>query len=519
MIMVRKRIEMRQIREILRLRHNMNLSYDQISRALRISKRTIEQYIDRANRVGINWPIPEGMEDDQLELLLFPVNKSQQNDHAGEIDFKKIQEELSNRKYHVSLLLLWNEYIIEHPNGYSYPHFCMLYREFKKSNRVFMHQHHEPGEKMFVDFAGDTVPIYCSDTGEVIEALIFVATLGYSNYTYVEAMYRQDLRSVINAVVNSLKYFKGSPKVIVPDNMKTAVTKSCRYEPEIARPFEELAAHYQIAVIPTRVRRPKDKSKVENEVGHTERSILAPLRNFKFFSVQELNKEIARLLEIINTTPFQKRPESRKDLFEREEKDTLQPLPVSHYEYATWKTVKVHPDCHISFENHYYSVPSKYVGQILDLRSTLHLVEIFKDSSRVASHQRSSIYGYTTVVDHLPESQKVYRAQQKPEYYTERAKTIGPFTEKLINQVMEKKQHKEQSFRTCLGMLSLEKGYGKERLESAAKRALYYNAFTYKSLKSILKTGLDKEKLPDTPADSAESMVHENIRGEEYYNI
>ncbi len=517
--MVRKRIEMRQIREILRLRHNMNLSYEEISRSLRISKRTVEQYIDRANRVQISWPIPDGIEDDQLELLLFPANKAREDGPLAQIDFEKIQEELSNRKYHVSLLLLWNEYITEHQDGYSYPHFCMLYREFKKSKRVSMHQHHEPGEKMFIDFAGDTVRVYGSNTGEVIEAQIFVAVLGYSNYTYVEAMYKQDSRSVINAVVNSLKYFKGSPRVIVPDNMKTAITKSCRYEPELARPFEELATHYQIAVIPARVRRPKDKSKVENEVGHAERSILAPLRNFKFFSVQELNKEIARLLEILNATPFQKRPESRTDLWEKEEINALQPLPSSDYEYATWKTVKVHPDCHISFENHYYSVPSKYVGQKLDLRSTLHLVEIFKDSSRVTSHRRSSIYGYTTVVDHLPEAQKVYRAQQKPEYYTDRAKAVGPFTEELIGKVMDKKQHKEQSFRTCLGMLSLEKGYGKERLESAAKRALYYGAFTYKSLKSILKTGLDKEELPDTPADSTESMIHENIRGEEYYNI
>ena len=400
--MVRKRKEMRQIREILRLRHQMNLSYEQIGRSLRISKRTVKQYVDRANKAQLSWPIKDELDDNQLELLLFRAKAVNQDNLLKQVDFKWL-EELSNKKYHISLQLLWNEYSAEQEDGYSYSHFCSLYRKYKKSKRVSMHQNHEPSEKMFIDFAGDTIPIICVYTGEITLAQIFVAVLGYSSCTYAEAMYKQDSQATVNAAVNSLEYFEGSPNVVVPDNMKTAVSKPSRYEPEIARPFKELAAYFCMAVIPARVRRPKDKSKVENEVGHVERSILAPLRNITFYSIQELNCAIHKGLEILNTTPFQKRPESRKDLW-KEERSSLQPLLLTRYEYATWKLVKVHPDSHVSFENHFYSVPFNYVGEKLDLRSTLNIVGIFHDTKRIASHKRNSHYGFTTVVEHLPES-------------------------------------------------------------------------------------------------------------------
>ncbi|EQD42056.1 Integrase catalytic region, partial [mine drainage metagenome] len=285
---------------------------------------------------------------------------------------------------------------------------------------------------------------------------------------------------------------------------------------EIARPFEELAAHYEMAVIPARSKKPKDKAKVENEVGHVERSILAALRHRQFFSLEELNKDILKRLEILNTTAFQKRPESRKSLWE-EEKASLQPLPQSRYEYGLWKWVKVHPDSHIDFERHFYSVPCEYVHQKVELRATAHVVEIFHQGKRIASHQRSLLPGgFTTVIEHLPASQQAYTAQQTPEYYLEKGLAIGPCMEELMLSIMAKRKYKEQAFRSCLGILSLEKSYGKERLETAAKRALLLGSFSYKSIKSILDKGLDQ--LPYLLPLLHEPILHENLRGATYYD-
>ncbi|MGC8462026.1 MAG: IS21 family transposase, partial [Candidatus Dormibacteria bacterium] len=352
--------------------------------------------------------------------------------------------------------------------------------------------------------------------GEIRKAQVLVATLGYSNYTYVEAMWQMDSAATLNAVCNALEYFGGVPEVIVPDNMKTAVTRPNRYEAEIARPFEELAQHYGCVVIPTRPRKPKDKAKVENEVLHAERNILAVFRNRTFFSLKELNQAIWEQLELLNTAPLQGRDESRAVLLE-EERPELQQLVLQRYEYAVWYPLKVHPDSHIQVNHHCYSVPCLYVHKHVDVRVTAHIVEIFFQGKRIASHQRSALSsGSTTIVDHLPSSHQEYAAQQTQEYYLERARGIGPYIEDLILAVMEKKKHPELGFRACLGILSLAKGYPNERLESAAQRALLLGSFSYHSVKSILSKGIDQRPYVVPPAHTP--IVHENVRGADYYN-
>lgn len=513
--MANQRKRMRQIREILRLRREKELSFDKIASALRMSKRTVRLYVERADRARLTWPLPETMDDGQLEQLLFPVQAPTEAQIAREIDFEAVEKGLKSRKFHVTRQLLWSEYSASHPDGYSYPHFCRLHREWRKSRAVSMRQQHEPGRKLFIDFAGDTMNVRTAVPGEIRKAQIFVATLGYSNYTWVEAMWQQDSAATLGAVSNALEYFSGVPEVIVPDNMKTAVKKPGLYEAEIARPFEELAQHYSMAVLPARSRKPRDKAKVESAVGHVERSVLAVLRHRTFFSLKELNEAILEQLTLLNAAPFQGREESRVSLFE-EEKGLLQPLPQQRYEYATWKQAKVHPDSHIQVSRHCYSVPSTYVHRQVDVRTTAHVVEVFFGGKRIASHQRSVLsYGSTTVAGHLPSAHQAYAAQQTPEYYLERARDIGPCMEELLIAVMGKKKHPELGFRACLGILSLARPYPRERMESAAQRALLLGSFSYSSMKSILEKGLDQRPYLVKPRKPP--ILHENLRGASYY--
>lgn len=506
---------MRQIREILRLRHEKGLSYERIHESLRMSKRTVQSYIERAEKANLAWPLPEIMDDEQLELLLFPTKERTAAYCAKQMDFDATEKELLSKKFHVTRHILWVEYKAGHPAGYSYQHFCRLYGEWKKTKPVTMRQHHLPGKKAFIDFAGDLMEIRTLVPGEIRKAQIFVATLGYSNYTYVEAMWHQDASATLNAVCNALEYFGGVPEVIVPDNMKTAVAKPNRYEAEIARPFEELAEHYGIVVIPARSRKPKDKAKVESAVGHVERTILAALRHRTFFSLQELNNAIWKLLSELNAAPLQGRVESRADLWE-EEKAQLQFLRSQRYEYAVWKPAKVHPDSHIQVNHRCYSVPCIYVYKRVEVCTTAHLVEVWYQGKRIASHPRSALtYGASTIDGHLPPKHQAYAAQQTPEYYQERGRAIGPNMEAFLEDVMARKKHPELGFRSCLGILSLTKGYGSERMEAAAQRALVCGIHSYTSIKSMLEKGLDQR--PYVVRPEYKPIVHENVRGADYF--
>jgi transposase len=382
---------------------------------------------------------------------------------------------------------------------------------------VVLRQEHRAGEKLFVDYAGATVPIIDCKTGEVQESSIFVAVLGASSYTYAEATWKQDLPSWIGSHIRALEFFQGAPALLVPDNLKNAVSRPCRYEPDLNPTYQEMAAHYRMAVIPARVRKPRDKAKVESGVLVVERWILAALRKRRFFSLAALNEAIGELLEKLNHRPFRKLEGSRASRFEKLDRPALRPLPAEPYVFAQWKTARVHIDYHIEIEQHYYSVPYALLHRQVEARYTATTVEIFHRGQRVASHRRSSkAGGHTTSDAHRPKCHQRY-LEWTPERLVRWAATVGPFTAQVVERLLQSKLHPEQGFRSCLGILRLGKTYGTDRLEAAAKRACRSNACSYQSIKSILKTSLDRQEELAPPPDRA-PLFHANVRGTDYFN-
>ena len=382
-----------------------------------------------------------------------------------------------------------------------------------------MRQEHRAGDKMFVDFAGQTVSVINPETGEVREVAIFVATLGASNYTYAEAVEGQDLMSWLDAHVHAFEFFGGVTAAVVPDNLKAGVSKPNFYEPDINPSYRELGEHYGIVILPTRVRKPRDKAKVENAVLQVERWLLAPLRNHEFFSVAEVNEALRERLAELNDKPFQKLRGCRRSLFEELDKPALKPLPTKRFELAHWKTnVGVNIDHHVEFDRHYYSVPFHLVHKRVDIRATGTVVECFFKGKRIASHIRSyQRNGYTTVAEHRPKSHREY-AEWTPERITRWAETIGPATANVVRHVLSARRYPEQAFRSCLGIIRLGKTYGKERVEAACTRAEAIGSRSYKSVASILKTGFDREPLQEPSTQGELPLSHENIRGSDYYN-
>jgi transposase len=431
-------------------------------------------------------------------------------------DWAAIHDELHNNKK-VTLQLLWQEYKQSNPDGYQYSRFCELYQRWAGKLDLVLRQEHRAGEKLFVDYAGDTVPVINAKTGTVMEASIFVAVLGASNYTFAEATWNQDLGSWIRSHVRALEFFEGAPAILVPDNCKVAVHHPCRYEPDLNPTYQEMAAHYGMAVIPARVRKPRDKAKVESGVLLVERWILAALRKRRFFSLADLNQAIAELLERLNHRPFRKLEGNRAERFAAIDRPALRPLPAQAYSFAEWKKVRVHIDYHVDIEGHYYSVPYALFRHELDARYTAMTVEIFHRGKRVASHARSyKIGGHTTIDAHRPKSHQRY-LEWTPERLVRWASTAGPFTAALVDTILQSRPHPEQGFRSCLGILRLGKTYGMDRLESAAARACTLKACSYQSVKSILKTGLDRQPALDLPPDRP-PIQHANIRGTDYFN-
>jgi len=379
-----------------------------------------------------------------------------------------------------------------------------------------MRQQHRAGEKLFIDYAGQTVPVIDRQTGEVRQAQIFVAMLGASNYTYSEATWSQSLPDWISSHVRALTYLGGAPEVLVPDNLKSGVTSPHLYEPDLNPTYQEMARHYRVAVVPARSGRPKDKAKAEQGVLLVERWILARLRNRTFFSLAELNQEIARLLVELNERSFQKLPGCRRSLFEELDRPALGPLPAALYEYAEWKLVRVHIDYHVQVAKHYYSVPYQLAGMECEARASAATVEVFHLGRRVASHARSSRKGgFTTVTEHMPPQHREH-AQWTPERLVRWASEAGDAVAEVAQRILESRPHPQQGFRSCLGVMRLSKRYGDERLQAACRRALATGACSYKSIESILKNGLDQKPLPQAAAP-APAIEHENIRGADYY--
>jgi transposase len=380
-----------------------------------------------------------------------------------------------------------------------------------------MRQQHRAGEKMFVDYAGQTISLIDPHTGEVSELQVFVAALGASNYTYAEACLGQDMRSWINAHINAYEYFGGVPEITVPDNLKSGVTKPDYYDPDINPTYQELAEHYGSVIIPARVKKPRDKAKVENAVLQVERWVLAPLRDQEFFSLNEINRAIRQRLEWLNNRSFAKLDGSRRSLFEELDKSALKPLPAKPYEMSEWKTkVAVNIDYHVEFERHFYSVPYTLVNNRVDIRATGNSIECFFKGQRVASHLRSrKRYGHSTKNEHRPKSHQEY-AKWPPSRLVNWARTIGPATATMVQNILQAKPHPEQGYRSCLGLLRLGDKYSKARLEQACCRALRIKSSNYQSVKSILKTGFDQQPLPPS-APKQLNLNHENIRGPDYY--
>jgi transposase len=512
--MAQERLTMRKIGEVLRLKWECGLSNRAIARSCSLSHSTVAEYLRRAQEAGLSWPLPADLGEDRLFELLFPTSVQSGSRVIPTPDWSLIHTEL--RKKNVTLRLLWIEYREAQPDGYGYSQFCALYRQWAKRLKPSMRLSHKGGEKVFVDYAGQTVPIVDPHTGEVHPAQIFIGVLGASNYTYAEAHESQALPDWIGAHVRMFAFFGGVPEIVVPDNLKAGVKHPCRYEPDLNPTYQDLAQHYDTAVIPTRVHKPKDKAKVEVGVLVVERWILARLRHHTFFSLADLNQAIRQLLDELNTRPMEHLGRSRRELFESLDQPALKPLPEQPYEFAIWKKARVNIDYHIEFEKHYYSVPHTLIHKAVYVRATQSTLEIFFNNRRVASHPRTHAPGrHITLSEHMPPAHQKY-LEWSPERFTRWAQSIGPNTTQLVQALLDSRKHPQQAYRSCLGLLGLGNRYGEQRLEAACRRALPAGIHSYKGVKNILDAKLDQVEPEEAPTLVPKS--HENIRGQTYYH-
>jgi transposase len=510
-----RRISVRKIREILRLSSESRLSQRQIASCCGISKTTVAECLVRAQRIGLDWSLVSGLSDEELEKRLYPPAAKVPVSERPAVDWAAVHTEL--KKKGVTLQLLWEEYRQREPRGYGYSRYCDLYSQWRTRSDLSMRQVHRAGEKLFVDYCGATVPVVDAVSGEVREAQIFVAVWGASNYTYAEATWSQGLPDWVESHVRAFEFAGGVTELVVPDNLKSGVSRPCRYEPELNPTYQDLAMHYGVAVMPARVRRPRDKAKVEVGVQVVERWILARLRHRSFFSLAELNQAIGELLVRLNERSFHKLPGSRRSLFESLERPALRALPAQRFTYAEWKKARVGVDYHIEVAGHYYSVPYQLVSQELDVRVTARTVECFTKSKRVASHLRSFRRGaHTTQSEHMPRPHREY-AEWTPERLVRWAQKAGPSVAGLVETVMATRAHPQHGFRSCLGILRLGERYGSARLEAACRRALEIGGASYRSVSSILKAGLDRQDRQESVAEPSLPLAHENLRGASYY--
>lgn len=511
---------MRKIKEVLRLHHEAGLSRRRVSQALNISYGSAVNYINRAQQAGLTWPLPEDMDERTLGRLLFPSQPATGQRRFAEPDFLSVHQELKHKG--VTKQLLWQEYRQQHPeDGYSYAQFCHRYLQWLGCQQRSMRQIHRAGEKLFVDYCGPTMPVINADTGEVRTAQIFVAVLGASNYTFACASWSQGQADWLNAHAQAFEFFGGVPEMIVPDNLKSAVRKTHRYEPDINPSYQQLAAHYQTAIVPARPYKPKDKAKAEVAVQIVERWIMARLRHQTFFTLATLNQAIRFLLDDLNQRPFKKLPGTRQSQFEQLDKPVLRPLPPQPYQYTEIKQVRVHIDYHIEYDRHYYSVPHQLVKQAVEVQASDCTVAIYSQGQRIASHPRSYRQGaHSTCAEHMPSAHRAM-SEWSPERFLRWANDIGTETRAVVQHLLQEKRHREQSYRRILALLSNAKKYGRERLNAACGRALLINSPTRSSVESILKHGLDQQPV-EAPHNTVQEELcldhHENVRGENYYH-
>jgi len=510
--MAAKRLPMRRLREILRLKYECALPHRAIASACGVGAGTVSKYVGRALRAGLSWPLPEDLDDAQLEARLFSLPPTR-GVPRPQPDAAWVHREL--KRPGVTLQLLWLEYLQVHPDGYRYSQFCEHYHRFARTLSPSMRQVHRAGEKAFVDFSGQRPEIVDRRTGEVRPVELFVGALGASSYVYAEATEDQSLTGWIAAHVHMVEAWGGCPEIFVPDCLKAGVTTACRYEPVVNRTYEEMARHYGAAVLPARPHHPKDKPKVEASILVVQRWILARLRDRTFFSLPALNEAIFELTGELNERLMKHLGVSRRELFERLDRPALKPLPPTRFEMAVWKECGVNIDYHIDFERNFYSVPCQLVHQRVEARATATTVEVFFKSRRVASHPRQYGRGkVSTLPEHMPAAHRAH-AEWTPSRIIGWAEKTGPATAGVVEEILKSRPHPEQGYRACLGLLRLGKASGAERLEAACARALRLGACSYRAVKNILASGLDRVPLDEVP--SSPLPAHDNIRGATYY--
>jgi len=517
-----RRLPMRQIREVLRLHHEAHLSERQIARGCGLSRSTVQRYLERATAASLGWPLPESLDDTQLERLLFPPPPAQAASPGrpafrSQPDFASIHQELKAHKS-VTLQLLWQEFVEQHPEGVHYSWFCQQYRDWARHLDVVLRQDHRAGEKTFVDHAGDTIGVRDPLTGQSRPAYVFVAVLGASNYTFAEATWTRSLPDWIGSHTRALAFFGGATQLVVPDQWKAGVQKPCYWEPELNRTYQEWATHNGVAIVPARPGHARDKAKVEQGVLLVERWILAALRHRQFFSLAQVNEAIGELIGKLNQRPFRKLPGTRLELYQKLDRPALQPLPAQPYLFAEWKKDRVRLDYHVEVDGHYYSVPYQLAQQPVEIRYTATTVEVIYRGKRVASHARSTEKsGATTETSHQPKSHQRYR-QWTPTRLLEWAEAIGPFARRLVEAMLIHKPHPEAGYRAAMGLRTLASQYGEARLEAAATRAVRCKLLRLENIRSILHTRLDQQPLPMLVSAAAEPVAHDNIRGAGYYD-
>jgi len=513
---------MRRIREVLRLRYECGLKQRLISASVGISKGSVSDYLARANAAGLTWAEASVLDEDEVERRLFAQIGHNEPPTRVPIDFDWVHREM--RRTGVTLQLLWVEYRDAAARGhggraYQYSQFCDLYADFRAKVEVSMRQVHRAGEKAFLDYSGKKPTIVAPATGEVIEVELFVMVLGASNYTYAEATRTQQTADFIGSTVRGLEYFGRVPLILVPDQLRSAVTGPDRYDPEINATYAEMARHYGVAIVPARPRKPKDKSKVEAGVLLAQRWVLACLRNRRFFSLEELNAAIAELLERLNRRPFQKLGGCRRSAFESIDRPAMRALPPSRYEVAYWKNARVNIDYHVMYDDRPYSVPYTMVGARVQVRATVSTVEILQKGRRVIAHRRC--WGpkgtATTLEEHRPKSHRDYGAWP-PSRVVSWAETIGPSAAALVTHILETYPHPEDGYRKCMALIRTGKKYGPSRVDAACRRALAIGSPNRKSVEMILKRGLEQAPVP-TPTEEPQLLLHhENVRGSAFFD-
>ena len=505
--MAQARLSVRKIREVLRLKAEARLSDRQIAAAIGSARSTVQECLRRARAAGVAWPLPAECDDEALAARLY--RRAVAAVRYPTPDFATIHAELAGKG--VTRMLLWQEYKARHPDGCQYSAFCRDYEAWLGRQDAVMRFEHAPGDKIFVDYSGLTMEIVDRASGEVPKAEIFVAALGASHFTYVEATLSQTLADWLGAHVRALEYFGGVPQAIVPDNLKSGVRRACRYEPDLNPSYQDFAEHYGVAILPARVRKPRDKAKVEVAVQGIKRWILAPLRHCTFFSLGELNAALAAQLERYNDRDLSREAGTRRSRFEELDRRALKPLPAQRYQYATWKKAKVHLDYHVEVERRYYSVPYRLIGKTVDLRLTVHMVEVFYRGQAVATHLRQAgPRRFVTDPAHRPDRHRAV-IELNHERLLERAEAIGPATAAVLREQVHRRAHPDEALRVSLGILRLAHDFSTVALEQACAHAVALKAYSYRAIRALIVA-------PPAPVQEALPIPeHDNVRGARYF--